>query len=81
MKKDDFMAAVDKLKEDARVKGLSSVTITAGNVHRLVGGYPGKSHRMPHCCETMRGMMQFGDSVVSAPPSGLGASLTIRYQV
>lgn len=81
MNKDDFIAAVEKLKEDARIKGLSNVTLTAGNVHRLVGGYPGKSHRMPQCCETMRRMMQIGDVVISAPPSGLGASLTIRYQV
>ncbi len=59
--------------------GLASISIRAGDLHRTVGGYPGKSHRMPVCCHAMKSMMGSGDTVLVSPPSGLGASLTIEY--
>ncbi len=34
---------------------------------------------MPICCHVMRKNMQRGDEVLWEPPSGVGASLTIRY--
>lgn len=53
--------------------------LNAGIIHREIGGYPGKNHRMPECCEVMYSMMKGTDIVLSAPPKGKGASLTIRY--
>lgn len=55
------------------------VDINSGDIHRAVGGYPGKNHHMPTCCDVMYKLMKGTDEVVSSPPSGKGASLTIRY--
>jgi len=45
------------------------------------GSYPGPNHRMPVCCKVMKDAMapDYGDKVLQEPPSGQGASLTIRY--
>lgn len=55
--------------------------VNAGELHRRVGGYPGSNHRMPVSCEVMRSAMgsDAGDIVLSQPPKGDGATLTIRY--
>jgi len=59
-----------------------SVTVKAGDLHRNVGGYPGRrSARMPVCCNVMRGAMLEGDVIVSEPPKGAGATLTVRYRI
>ena len=55
------------------------IDLNAGAIHRAVGGYPGTNHRMPVCCECMYQLMRGTDTVLTAPPSGKGASLTIRY--
>jgi len=57
----------------------SFVDVVSGELHGLVGGYPGKNHRMPVCCDVMRKAMQPGDSVRTSPLKGKGATLTIRY--
>jgi len=62
-----------------RAAGFSYVGITAGALHRRVGGYPGTDHRMPVCCAAMRGVMGPSDRIVEQPPSGNGASLLIQY--
>jgi 5-methylcytosine-specific restriction protein A len=59
----------------------SFVDLIAGSLHREIGGYPGGNHRMPLVCSVMRSVMQPGDLVLAAPPSGQGASLKIRYGV
>ena len=65
----------------AEGRGAPHVEITSGKLHRQVGGYPGANHRMPVCCEVMYEEMGDGDRVVSAPPKGKGATLTIRYRL
>ena len=55
------------------------VDVTSGDLHRLVGGYPDRNHKMPVCCDVMRKAMQSGDVVLKSPPKGRGATLTIRY--
>lgn len=57
------------------------VDVTSGDLHRAVGGYPGSGHRMPSCCDVMHNEMQAHDEILSAPPSGKGATLTIRYRL
>ncbi len=64
----------------AEASGASSVEINAGQLHRKVGWYPDpQNHRMPVCCDAIYAEQRSGDVVVSAPPKGKGASLTIRY--
>jgi len=77
----DFRNALNKILKSAQVRGLPHVDVRAGDLHRQVGGYPGPGHRMPVCCDAMRGTIQAGDIVLEEPPSGLGASLKIRYKL
>ena len=59
--------------------GNEFVDIRAGALHRRVGGYPGYNHRMPICCKVMQNARIGADEIIASPPSGQGASLTIRY--
>lgn len=78
-KRDDFVRALQAVFADTERLGLSFIGITAGALHRRVGGYPGNDHRMPVCCDAMRSVMGPSDSIVSQPPKGDGASLLIQY--
>lgn len=78
---DDFRLKLRALLARAEERGESHVDIKAGSLHQQVGGYPGPDHRMPACCSVMRGEMASGDNVIGEPPSGQGASLTIRYRL
>jgi 5-methylcytosine-specific restriction protein A len=77
----DFRVALKKLLDEAERSGQSYVDVLAGDLHRRVGGYPGKAHNMPGCVAVMKAEMQPGDEVVNAPPSGKGASVIIRYRL
>jgi hypothetical protein len=61
------------------------IEINAGELHRLVGGYPpktGEKHSMPSCCQAMRNEFDRGSAViVHETKSGHSASLTIRYNL
>jgi 5-methylcytosine-specific restriction protein A len=78
---EDFKLELHRMMLEAMKAGRGSVEINAGELHRRVGDYPGKNHRMPVCCEVMRRALALdaGDVIVEEPPSGRGASLTIRY--
>jgi hypothetical protein len=77
--REDFQEALDELFAFANEKGLRAINIRAGELHRLVGAYPGVDHRMPVCCAVMRDFMRPGDEIIATPPKGDGASLEIRY--
>ncbi|KAF5092042.1 hypothetical protein DSECCO2_04480 [anaerobic digester metagenome] len=77
----DFKNSIRKKFLDAEIQKKSTVRITSGDLHRELGGYPGSNHRMPVCCEVMYNQMQFDDEIISAPPKGRGASLTIEYHI
>ncbi|BCR35200.1 HNH endonuclease [Mariniplasma anaerobium] len=55
------------------------IDLIAGNIHRELGGYPGRNHRMPICCKAMRDLMSDKDQIIYEPKKGNGATLTIRY--
>jgi hypothetical protein len=74
-----FSHELASMLQKAREAGHSSVVITAGELHRRVGRYPGRDHRMPICCRIMREHMGPSDAIVRQPLKGNGASLTIRY--
>lgn len=76
-----FRTALTKALAAGEELGFSAVEVKAGKLHRKIGGYPGNDHRMPICCEVMRQAMNANDEIVDAPPSGQGASLTIRYRL
>lgn len=65
--------------DGARHVGQPYVDVTSGPLHRRLGGYTGRNHRMPMVCGVMRAMMRDGDTIIQQPPKGNGATLTIRY--
>jgi hypothetical protein len=77
---DDFQAELDSIFSFAEEKRLTAIIIKSGDLHRLVGDYPGSDHRMPLCCNVMRENMMGGDEVLSEPPRGAGATLVIQYR-
>ena len=77
----DFQKELYKIFKDAQAIGTLYVDVNSGDLHRRVGGYPGRNHRMPLCCEVMKKNMRTGDQILEQPPKGKGASLTIRYKV
>ncbi len=78
---DDFRNELYRMMLEAMKAGEVFAEINAGELHRRVGDYPGKNHRLPICCEVMRGALapDAGDVILEQPPSGQGANLTIRY--
>jgi len=76
----DFQKELDSILSFAKQKRLVSITIKSGELHRIVGEYPGKDHRMPICCDVMRANMSQRDEELSAPPKGMGATLVIQYK-
>lgn len=77
---DQFRAALNDLLNKGRQGGHATVDVNAGDLHRRVGGYPGPKHSMPVCCSVMKSVaQQVGHEVLFSPPSGKGASLTLRY--
>ncbi len=77
----DFRRELQAVFEEAGRTGAVSVTVHAGDLHRRVGGYPGRNHRMPVCCEVLRSAMAAGDTVLNEPPSRKGASVMIHYRL
>ena len=77
----DFAAALQRRFQEAHKVGRRWLYVTASDRHREAGGYPASdgNHRMPLCDRVMRESMSDGDSVLCEPPSGTGATLTIRY--
>jgi 5-methylcytosine-specific restriction protein A len=59
--------------------------VNAGELHRVVGGYPpkaGEHHSMPSCCEVMRKERTRGNAEpVHQTESGNSPALTIRYNL
>lgn len=75
-KAEAFRRALQAIFNDAKD---DFVVVTSGDLHRLVGGYPGRNHNMAGCCSVMMNMRRPGDRILAQPPSGKGATLTIRY--
>jgi len=77
--RDRFQAILDRVFEVVQDLDLSFVDVKSGDLHRILGGYPGPDHRMPICCDVMYHNMRGEDKVLEKPPKGRGASLIIRY--
>ena len=77
----DFQQSLYKIFKDAQANENHYIDVNSGELHRRVGGYPGRNHRMPLCCEIMKKNMKTGDQILEQPPKGKGASLTIRYKL
>lgn len=76
-----FREELDAIFRSAAINNEVTVTVTARELHRRVGGYPGPDHGMPICCSVMRSVITPGDQILDSPPSGQGASLRIEYRL
>ena len=78
--REDFRRELFALFNQAEKDGKTDCIVTSGELHRLVGGYPGTNHRMPVCCSVMNEYYNpQTDSIVYSPPGWAGATLSIRY--
>ena len=77
----DFRAALKDVLSEAQNSGEDFLVISAGALHRIVGGYPTPYNRMPMCCNAMNEACCDGDHVLEKPAKGMGASLTMRYRM
>lgn len=78
---EEFRSALRRIFTEAEREGKDVVVVRAGDLHEIVGGYPGRAHRMPVCCSAMRSVMDSGDRITRQPPKGNGANLFIQYQL
>ncbi len=78
---EEFRSRLESILRAATAHGRKCLDVNAGELRRAVGGYPGKNHRMPVCCSVMKQEMGPKDRILSEPPSGHGASLTVRYML
>jgi 5-methylcytosine-specific restriction protein A len=77
VKKEDFERELNIIFQKAIG---NYIDVNAGELHRIVGGYPGAdTNRMASCNNVMRKMMKLSDIVLAQPTKRQGASLTIRY--
>jgi 5-methylcytosine-specific restriction protein A len=81
----DFLREIDSQLSSAESRGAAFVRINAGDLHRLIGGYPpkqGENHAMPTCCQAMwKRFDPNTDREIEVPPSRKGASLTLNYSI
>jgi len=78
---DEFRFAIRSQFREAEARGLPYIEINSGQLHRKLGGYPGPKAQMPSCCQAMCNERKAGDEIISRPPRGKGAALTIRYRL
>ncbi|VUG06182.1 hypothetical protein PPOLYM_02575 [Paenibacillus polymyxa] len=81
--KDDFKKEIEHQIDIARSNGANYIDINSGDIHRKLGGYPGKDgkHAMPSCCDAMYSLKKPNDEILIAPPKGKGATLEIRFYI
>jgi 5-methylcytosine-specific restriction protein A len=82
---EQFRAELAAQISRAGKQGRPHVEIDAGELHRVVGGYPpqdGTSHAMPSCCNVMHEELKRGNAeIVHETGSGHAPALTIRYHL
>lgn len=71
----DIRAYIEERKRDARERGLGTLELRSGDIHRALG----LVSRVPMVCNAMRQCMRDGDSILYETPSGMSSTLLIRY--
>jgi len=78
---DDTRNELQNIMNWAKQKGIIEVTINAGKLGEALGLYDSNKNNVKSVCDAMKSMMKEGDKIVDEPPSGEGASVTIKYKV
>jgi 5-methylcytosine-specific restriction protein A len=77
----DFESALRNSFIQAQQRGEPYIDVRAGDLHKSLGGYPGRNHRMSTCSEVMWRLFRSSDTVLHSPPKRHGASLNLRYNL
>jgi hypothetical protein len=77
--RDNFQCKLDEIFKTALAAGWPAVVVRSGDLHKIVGGYPGPNHRMTVCCDVIKKNRSQGDKIVKEPRKGQGANLYVRY--
>ena len=77
----DFQRVLRGMLNRAEGLGRTEIAINAQDLDEEVDGYPGAGHRMAMCCDAMVAEMWSDDNLLSAPPDGIGQSLTINFRL
>jgi 5-methylcytosine-specific restriction protein A len=75
---DHFRRGLQAQLARAGAHGSANALISATELHRMLGGYPGSRHGLEACCEAMQAEMQPGDDLLVVNGR---SELTIRYQL
>jgi hypothetical protein len=80
----DFRSELRAQVGRAQKQGRPHIEVNAGELHRVLGGYPPKDgepqHSMPSCCDALREEYKRGKAdIIHETESGRSPSLTIRY--
>lgn len=78
---EDFRTTLSLVLKNAENLGWAAVTVRASELNTQVRGYADPRFRIPLCCDVMVEAMWSDDELLSAPPQGIGGSLTIRYRL
>ena len=76
----DIKRCVEGILEIAKNNNLTSIVVSAKDIHKIIGDYPG-NHRIPMVCDVMRKTMP---ETYEELPNNLkkdGASFKIRYHL
>ncbi|HII99244.1 MAG TPA: DUF4145 domain-containing protein [Methanoregula sp.] len=77
--REEFFHEMGRVFTEAQKNDLPFIEVRSGDLHKKLGGYPGRNHQMPLCCDIMRQVMEKNDQIIMQPPKGRGANLIIRY--
>jgi hypothetical protein len=76
---DHFRQELRAQFDRAEKRRAKNIVVNSGELHRVVGGYPGPNERIQTCCEVMKEEMKSGD--MGDLDNCRGAALIIRYQL
>ena len=66
---------IRKCKDEAKKQGLSEITLLCNDIQKALQVV----NRTPSICSAMYDMMENGDQVLSAPPSGKSTTVRVKY--
>lgn len=72
--RDHFLYELKAHLQRAGKRGAKEITVSAAELHRAIGQYPGPNQRLDYCCDVMKAEMREGDSC-----GGDGAGLWVVY--
>ena len=77
----DYQRALRGMLNRAEGMGRTEIAIIAVGLDGEIVGFPGADHRMAMCCNALVAEMWSDDELLSAPPDGVGQSLTISFRL